>query len=150
MTVLQTIALPLGYSAIRMARGRVSKADGGVCQYLDFCRDDLSGRSAAERALDGETDAVGRTAGWWRAGGHITRAAFLTDHALAPDFVAAVVVADEIAFHIDGRAAGGVAADVDAAGVMLACFGLGCCSEQGQGGDRERGKDCFHGMSFFL
>ncbi len=36
MTVLQTIALPLGYSAIRMARGRVSKADGGVCQYLDL------------------------------------------------------------------------------------------------------------------
>ena len=39
MTVLQTIALPLGYSAIRMARGRVSKADGRVCQYLDFIGD---------------------------------------------------------------------------------------------------------------
>ena len=35
MTVLQTIALPLGYSAIRMARGRVLTAIGQRCQYLD-------------------------------------------------------------------------------------------------------------------
>ena len=36
MTVLQTIALPLGYSAIRMARGRVSTAIRELCQHLDF------------------------------------------------------------------------------------------------------------------
>lgn len=44
MTVLQTIALPFGYSAIRMARGRLSKADGGVCQYLDFHFKAFSGK----------------------------------------------------------------------------------------------------------
>lgn len=43
-----------------------------------------------------------------------------------------------------------IAADVDAAGMMLACFGLGCGSEQGQGGDRERGDNGFHGMMYFL
>ena len=36
MTVLQTIALPLGYSAIRMARGRVITAILALCQHLDF------------------------------------------------------------------------------------------------------------------
>ena len=36
MTVLQTIALPLGYSAIRMARGRVITANALGCQYLDL------------------------------------------------------------------------------------------------------------------
>jgi hypothetical protein len=36
MTVLQTIALPLGYSAIRMARGRLNKSDAHRCQHLDF------------------------------------------------------------------------------------------------------------------
>jgi hypothetical protein len=36
MTVLQTIALPLGYSAIRMARGRLSKVDRRPCQHLDL------------------------------------------------------------------------------------------------------------------
>ena len=36
MTVLQTIALPLGYSAIRMARGRVSKGLPGTCQSQDL------------------------------------------------------------------------------------------------------------------
>ena len=36
MTVLQTIALPLGYSAIRMARGRVITVIRVRCQHLDF------------------------------------------------------------------------------------------------------------------
>ena len=36
MTVLQTIALPLGYSAIRMARGRLITGSGPRCQPLDF------------------------------------------------------------------------------------------------------------------
>ena len=36
MTVLQTIALPLGYSAIRMARSGVDKAIHARCQHLDF------------------------------------------------------------------------------------------------------------------
>ena len=32
MTVLQTIALPLGYSALRLARERFGNGSGGICQ----------------------------------------------------------------------------------------------------------------------
>ena len=48
MTVLQTIALPLGYSAIRMARGRVIRPDGAGCQHLDL---DLSRGDGADSGI---------------------------------------------------------------------------------------------------
>ena len=68
MTVLQTIALPFGYSAIRMARGRVSKADGLVCQYLDFQFNASSGSSGLwwdENGLFGIPEGLGCLSFQW-------------------------------------------------------------------------------------
>jgi hypothetical protein len=59
MTVLQTIALPLGYSAIRMARGRLNKSDAHRCQHLDFYFSSIFFKPIPADLIDRELEILG-------------------------------------------------------------------------------------------